>query len=186
MLYKEDLLESAEKRSQEGMDALNLLADAVLQGVDVKKELPRLVGKIAAALGGLQGMVESVAIQHYPDRPDLVSIQPVPGAETHVRIANAVCGVFRLSLADLIGSSKKQKYVRPRHIFFYLCRLERLPLKLIGKFCGGRDHSTVIYGAEQIEHALSYEDGLPSIIQTIRALLDPNKTPLAIPSTDPE
>ena len=57
----------------------------------------------------------------------------------------------------LLRSGRRHvKFVRARHMFFWLCR-EYTPLSYpaIGKWCGNRDHSTVHHGAEKVSHRLA-------------------------------
>jgi len=176
MVYRDQIEQAAHKRNAAGMEALTLLGEAVANESITPEELARWVGKIGAAIGGLTGMIDAIVLQHYPERPVNLTPEPVADATLYPLevLARAVCQVYRISIADLIGPSRKQNVVRPRHVFFYIARLQgSATLKDVGHYCGGRDHSSVIHGASQVENALSIENDLPQIIQTIRASLPP-------------
>ena len=66
-------------------------------------------------------------------------------------IIDIVAEHFDLSPADLTGNKRNSKVVFPRQIVMYLCRhMTEVTLKNIGKVLGGRDHTTIIHGAEKI------------------------------------
>lgn len=175
MTYRDQIEESARKRAKAGMDALELLTE--IAAVEVgEKQIPRVVGlmgKVAASLGGLEGMVNSMAWQFYPERvrEEEEQIVYIEGStfEFLDALANEVSTFYRIDLVNLIGPRKTKDLVRARHVFFYLARLSgKATLKEIGGYCGGRDHSTVISGADSIDAALSIEPDLPTTIQAIR------------------
>lgn len=172
MVYRDQIEASIEKRLNAGMTALQLLADGAIQGDMDDVEIAKYVGKIGAALGGLAGLCEGTLDTTYPVRPDLNLPLTVPEILPLGSIMKAVCDVYRVSMTDVMGSSRKQNYVRPRHVFFHLARKQnRVSLKGIGEFCGGRDHSTVVQGADSIAAALEIEADLPTIIATVEAAL---------------
>ena len=66
-------------------------------------------------------------------------------------VIKAVAEYFNLSPQDLRGKSRVREIADARHIAMYLLREDaQLPLKLIGRLLGNRDHSTVIHGCRKI------------------------------------
>lgn len=170
MVYRDQIESSAQKRANAGMEALKILGEAVADDSITVQELAGLVGKIGACIGGLHGMLEAIALQYYPERPELK-----PPSIPLENLASTVADVYKISLADLLGPRRVANLVRARHVFFYLARLQgNASLKDIGGYAGGRDHTTVLSGADSIEHALEHEKDLPMILHTIRARLENN------------
>ena len=67
------------------------------------------------------------------------------------RIIEVVSEYFGVSVADIKSKKKPQNIVYPRQIAMYLCRkLTTDPLKTIGAALGGRDHTTIMHGADKI------------------------------------
>lgn len=65
------------------------------------------------------------------------------------QIMRAVCFVSGFSLADMRGDTRVQPIVYARQAFYYISRHaagESFPR--IGRFCGKKNHTTVIYGVE--------------------------------------
>ena len=48
-----------------------------------------------------------------------------------------------------------------------------MPLAAIGNILGGRDHTTIMHGAEKIEHELESNDSASRLISTIKKKLNP-------------
>ncbi len=69
----------------------------------------------------------------------------------------------------IVGKSRKQPLARIRQITMYLLREENgLSLERIGDELGGRDHSTVAYGAARIVGELQDDDGLRLELSKLR------------------
>ena len=90
-------------------------------------------------------------------------------------IIDVVAEHFNLSPADIIGKQRSTKCVVPRQICMYLCRelVSSMPLKTIGGFLGGRDHSTVLHGCNKIESDMTIDDNLKNTVNIIRMKINP-------------
>lgn len=72
-----------------------------------------------------------------------------------VEIQRATCEHFGIRMTDLTGPCRERIIARPRQIAMFLSRkmtVQSYPE--IGKRFGGRDHSTVIHGCDQIASLL--------------------------------
>jgi len=68
-----------------------------------------------------------------------------------VDIAGCTADYFKLPVDDLYSASRSQAIAHARQIAMYLCReLTEMTLPQIGKFFGGRDHTTVMYANKKI------------------------------------
>ena len=66
-------------------------------------------------------------------------------------IIECVCDYFNISKADIVGKKKSKEIVEPRMIAIYLIsELIDMPLISIGKYFGGRDHTTIIHARDKI------------------------------------
>lgn len=73
-------------------------------------------------------------------------------------IAERVCEKHRISLADLKGPSRAKRYTYPRQEAMHeMYALELWSLLQIGRFLGGRDHTTVLHGVRVHERRLAAE-----------------------------
>lgn len=67
------------------------------------------------------------------------------------QILKAVCTYYSIKTSDIKGESRKREYVIPRQVAMYLIKeMSGMPLESIGDLLGGRDHTTIMHGAEKI------------------------------------
>lgn len=84
------------------------------------------------------------------------------------KIQSVVSEFYGITIDDLIGKSRKSKYVLPRHIAMYLIKDNyNIPYQTIGNLFGGRDHSTVLTACEKIENELKLDSNLKVALDTI-------------------
>ena len=56
----------------------------------------------------------------------------------------------------------------------YLCRtMAGTPLQVIGKFLGGRDHTTIIHGHDKIAADMEHNEGLRNTIEILKKKISP-------------
>ena len=88
------------------------------------------------------------------------------------KIAKTTARQLGLKLADMKGKSRKSSAVRARAVAIYLARqLTQLSLKDIGKYFGGRDHTTIAHSAGEIELKIANDPELRDLVQQIRETL---------------
>ena len=89
------------------------------------------------------------------------------------QIQKAIIKYFNLKPTDLKSKNRSKKMVVPRQLAMYLCRKyteESLPQ--IGKFFGGRDHSTVIHATKKIKHDIEVNTKLYNDLKAIEKILN--------------
>lgn len=85
------------------------------------------------------------------------------------RIKQTVASYFKLKVADLDSKKRNAEINLPRQIAMYLCReLTTLSYPEIGKFFGGRDHTTVMHSYEKISSEFKTSDSLKGIIDDLK------------------
>ena len=84
-------------------------------------------------------------------------------------IANRTAKYFRVKLADLKGSSRRQSLVQARSVAMLLARqLTEESLKAVGKHFGGRDHTTVMHAVSSMEAKLKKDLALREAVAELR------------------
>jgi chromosomal replication initiator protein len=87
-------------------------------------------------------------------------------------VLQAVCRYHGVNLADLRGKQRDRRVVVPRQMAMYLLREDgRLSTPEIGRLLGGRDHTTVMHGAQKIAGDLPNNPQLRGDLQAIRELI---------------
>ena len=95
-----------------------------------------------------------------------------PGPLGLHQIRNAVCAYYGVSAQDLMSARRTVRIIRPRHVLFYLAKvLTGCSLPQIGRFLGGRDHTTVLHGVNKIACLKHSDAQLAADIVAIRKTL---------------
>jgi len=84
-------------------------------------------------------------------------------------ISNTVAKHFRLKVADLKSSSRKQNLVRARSLSMFLARqMTSKSMQQIGEYFGGRDHTTVLHAIRKTEVLLESDSELQRATEDVR------------------
>ena len=88
------------------------------------------------------------------------------------KILDSIADYFDIKTEEITNRCRKKKVVKPRQLAFYLLRSDlEMSYPEIGKFMGGRDHSTAIYAYEKIKKEIDLSDDLSNQIKFIREKL---------------
>lgn len=91
------------------------------------------------------------------------------------KIMSITSDFYGITVDDLIGKSRKSKFVLPRHIAMFLIKTNyNIPYATIGNLFGGRDHSTVLTACEKIENEQKIDLSLKQAIETITKKINNN------------
>ncbi|MBR4942982.1 MAG: chromosomal replication initiator protein DnaA [Clostridia bacterium] len=91
---------------------------------------------------------------------------------TPEKILSAVCTYFKQTREEILGKSKKADLVKARQICAYLlCNMLSIPLDAIGKFLGGRDHTTIMYARDKMEKLASLNEKVNKEIDDIKSII---------------
>ena len=151
------------RRMQLSEDALACLAEGLAAPVPI----------ILGALVRLQ------ASQDFSEREiDLASVRDYlnqyhPAREPSIHdIALRTAEHFSLKLSELRSASRRRTIATPRSVAMYLARkLTGNSLEQIGRYFGGRDHTTVSYGCRQTERRLRTEPAVQQAVQQLMKVL---------------
>lgn len=133
-------------------DVLLLLADRIRGNVrDLEGCLVRLLAVASLTHQEITiELAEDVLGQYVDAEPDHL---------TPERILTAVGERFGIRSEAIVGKRRTQVVALPRQVAMYLMRqLTDLSLSEIGRFFGGRDHTTVLYACDKIGERISTED----------------------------
>ena len=100
-----------------------------------------------------------------------------PNAQREVTpdlIIQIVSDHYGLTPLDISSQKRNKEIVYPRQIVMYLCRnMTETPLQTIGRYLGGRDHTTIIHGAEKIAGDIKKDDTLKNTIEILKKKINP-------------
>jgi chromosomal replication initiation ATPase DnaA len=101
-----------------------------------------------------------------------------------------ICDYLNISIFDVKSKTRKRPVVNARMISMYLGYQKQVGTKEdIGKFFGGRDHSTVIHAIETIENEIEMYSDFKKSINEIKKILSGEKDlgyTFIIPNNSPE
>ena len=158
---------------------------ATREGIEITENLAfHLARHVASNVRELEGaLVRILAHASLTKRPlsveyiDEILNNVVPRSRPELSIESvqeAVARYFRLKVADLQGSQRRQSIVRPRHVAMYLCRkhVSKASFPAIGDQFGKKDHATVMNAVKKIDRALDSDRSLQSQINDLEQQLD--------------
>lgn len=88
------------------------------------------------------------------------------------QIIETIANAYGVSKERMIGRERTSMVALPRQIAMYILREEaNISLPQIGKYLGGRDHTTVMYGCDKIADLLETDDKMRRKVIEIREQL---------------
>lgn len=111
------------------------------------------IGPVAPGYWKAASLGEAMAAAHeILDGQKIIFVPRNRGAE----IVREVCKKYQISMEDLISERRHNGVVRPRQEAMYrLCTETDWSLPRIGRFLGGRDHTTVLHGKKAFAKRLA-------------------------------
>ena len=104
---------------------------------------------------------------------DLIS----PNAEKEVTpelIIQVVADHFGITPLDISSQKRNKEIVFPRQIVMYICRsMLGTSLQNIGKYLGGRDHTTIIHGHDKIAADMEKNESLRNTVEILMKKISP-------------
>jgi len=152
---RELLLEFSRRRQLAiGDDELDLLCEGL------EADLPARNLDSAMAHVDLYCRMKGCPANIHAVRAAIGSIQPTSDLSTD-RVAKIVSRRYKLKLSDLKSSTRRQEVVRARSLAMYLTRqLTGSSYHQIGKYFGGRDHTTVLHACRKTESMIQEDTEL--------------------------
>ena len=87
-------------------------------------------------------------------------------------VMQTTCDYYNMSMADLIGPTRKREITIPRQIAMFLTReMTGMSLPQIGTVFGGRDHTTVMHSIKTVEVSVHSNPNMEEIVNDIRHMV---------------
>ncbi len=156
-------------RKKEELDNINIDNEVIKYiATNIKSNIRELEGALTkiVALGKLNRQEINVELAEEALK-DLIS----PNEKREVTpelILQVVADHYNLTPDDIISQKRSREVVIPRQIVMYLCRsLTATPLKTIGNYLGGRDHTTILHGQEKIASDVEKDESMRNTIDIL-------------------
>lgn len=150
---------------------------AASQGIELSNELAAELAKESGTFRELQArlLLQTVHPTNCRSSKPLSKVNPDSERDTLSRIARMTARHFGLRLSDLYGPSRQRNMALARAVAMYLAR-ESTPLSFdrIGRFFGGRDHSTVMHSWRKINHEFDRDPYIRNIIERLHEAINQN------------
>ena len=92
----------------------------------------------------------------------------IDNIRTPEEVAELVSDHFKISLDELMGSSRKRQIILPRQVAMYLIRNElNFAYEQIGDSFGGKNHTTVMHACEKVEKLIQKDKSLDRDVNAI-------------------
>ncbi len=100
--------------------------------------------------------------------------QPPPRKQVYAfEIRNMVAEHYGLTIEEIIGHNRHQRYVRPRHIaIFLMMKCTGMSSPRIGNLLGGRDHSTILVAEQRLRAKIAADPQLAAEIAELTAKVE--------------
>jgi chromosomal replication initiator protein len=135
-------------------DILNLIANSVRSSI---RELEGALLKLHAYYSLMGIDLDYELVKRYLGLDNIEEIKEV----TLDTVAKATSQYFRITVADLKSRTRKKDVAHARHVAMFLSRkIVNSTLDEVGKFYGGRDHTTVLSAEKNIFERIKVEGAL--------------------------
>ena len=82
-------------------------------------------------------------------------------------IIKDVCEVYGVEMEELFSKNRHRILVEPRQVLFYILHKKlNIPCQKVGKMFG-KNHATILYGANQIKNWMEFDKNLRSRVNQI-------------------
>ncbi len=89
-------------------------------------------------------------------------------------IIQIVADHFGITTLDISSQKRNKEVAYPRQIAMYLCQnMTGDSLQLIGRYLGGRDHTTIIHGRDKIAKEIKKDSALANTIEILKKKINP-------------
>lgn len=135
-------------------DVINVMANSI------KSSIRELEGALIKLQAYSEVMNQEIDVELARELLTLGGINE-SNAPTIDSIARAASGYYKVSFADLKSKSRAKETAHARHVAMYMTRkLMKVTQEEIGKFFGGRDHSSVIHAVTKIDNLTKVDASL--------------------------
>jgi hypothetical protein len=136
------------------------IAEKILSGVPVQ-HIAHQAGRPLCDVQMIAAAMPKLERRPYapPKPPVRFSEGRMPEDRQILTIARAVAAKHGLTVADLKGPSRARRCAHPRQEAMWGALKAGYPSTVVGRWFGGRDHSTALWAIKQHERRLQEQDG---------------------------
>ncbi len=163
-------------RKKEDLEGYNIDNEVIKYiATNIKSNIRELEGALTkiVALSKLDHNQEITIALAEEALKDIIS----PNSERKITpelIIQVVADHFGITPLDISSQKRNKEVAFPRQIVMYLCQnMTGASLQEIGKYLGGRDHTTIIHGRDKIAADLKKNENLINTIEIIKKKLSP-------------
>ena len=158
-----------------------------LEGYNIDNEVIKYIAtNIKSNIRELEGAFTKIVALSKPDHNKEITIALAeealkdiisPNSERKITpelIIQVVADHFGITPLDISSQKRNKEVAFPRQIVMYLCQnMTGASLQEIGKYLGGRDHTTIIHGRDKIAADLKKNENLVNTIEIIKKKISP-------------
>ncbi|MCI8728111.1 MAG: chromosomal replication initiator protein DnaA [Hungatella sp.] len=163
-------------RKKEDLEGYNIDNEVIKYiATNIKSNIRELEGALTkiVALSKLDHNKEITIALAEEALKDIIS----PNSERKITpelIIQVVADHFGITPLDISSQKRNKEVAFPRQIVMYLCQnMTGASLQEIGKYLGGRDHTTIIHGRDKIAADLKKNENLVNTIEIIKKKISP-------------
>lgn len=162
-------------RKKEDLEGYNIDNEVIKYiATNVKSNIRELEGALTKIVALSKLNKQEITIELAEEAlKDLISPNEIKEVTPEL-ILQVVSDHFSISPLDICSQKRNKGVVFPRQIVMYLCRdMTDTPLQTIGKYLGGRDHTTIIHGFEKIGKDMVKNENLRNTIEILKKKISP-------------
>lgn len=152
-------------------DAVQFLADHIQSNTRDIEGKVQDIAVLSLSKNFSEVTLEFVENYFNPDSNSASTSFSTPQTKLTPRHIISICAKhFNFKTSDLCGNSRKKELVTARHITAYLLLTQiDIPLKEVGQFLGGRDHTSIMHARDKVSSDMSTSPQLRTLINQIIA-----------------
>ncbi len=162
-------------RKKEEMEGYNIDNEVIKYiATNVKSNIRELEGALTKIVALSKLNKQEITIELAEEAlKDLISPNETKEVTPEL-IIQVVADHFGITPLDISSQKRNKEVVFPRQIVMFLCRsMTDTPLQAIGKYLGGRDHTTIIHGYEKIGADMDKNESLRNTIEILKKKINP-------------
>ena len=162
-------------RKKEESDGYHISDDVIdYIATNVKSNIRELEGALNKLIAFSNLEKKEITMEIAENELKDVIFPDLPKKITPELVIKVVSEHFNITPEDICSHKRNSEIVYPRQIAMYICRdIEGYSLKSIGSIMGGRDHTTVIHGADKIADMIKKDDNTKKVVDILKKKLTP-------------
>jgi chromosomal replication initiator protein len=152
-------------------DAVQFLADHIQSNTRDIEGKVQDIAVLSLSKNFSEVTLEFVENYFNPESNSASTSFSIPQTKLTPRHIISICAKhFNFKTSELCGNSRKKELVTARHITAYLLLTQiDIPLKEVGQFLGGRDHTSIMHARDKVSSDMSTSPQLRTLINQIIA-----------------